>query len=644
LLLLSSADPVGDPAVVWRAAASLGIPTSTADVVEANALLTLSPRVVFPHPLFRSAVYGAASPDERREAHRALAEATEPDTDPDRRAWHRAQATAVPDEDIALELERSAARALTRGGFSAAAAFLERSAALSLDSSRRSSRALAAAQAKFQAGALDDALELLAGVELDIADDQALAAQGSLLRGRIAFAARRGHDAAPQLLSAARALEGVDPVLARSTYLEALAAAMYAGRLAQGEDLVSVSEAALAGSPLPATPGSSDLLLQGLAVQCTKGYALAAPLLKEALAAFAAEDRRTPQPNSLVFLASWVALHMWDDASWEDISRRQLTRVRQTGDLSILPFVLDNLGGVSAFRGQLAAAQSFSEEARVMTEATGVATFAYCRLAIAALRGREVEFAELIRTIVDRATAWGEGNALTMAEFLRGTLYNGLGRYDATLAAVTPNEFPYVGGAAIWALTEVIEAAVRCDERERAEAAFTLVEESTQSAGTDWALGIEARSRALLSSGDDADDLYKNAIEHLDRTSIRVQLARTHLLYGEWLRRERRRLDAREELRIAYELFKDFGVETFADRAARELSATGERARKRSVTTLDQLTPQESLIARLASQGATNREIALRLFISDSTVEYHLHKVFRKLNVRSRTELAGRFA
>ena len=279
-----------------------------------------------------------------------------------------------------------------------------------------------------------------------------------------------------------------------------------------------------------------------------------------------------------------------------------------------------------------------------MTEATGIAAHLAGRLCLAALRGVEAEFSELVRSSVSEARARGEGVALSVAEFLSGTLYNGLGRYETALTAVLPAERFYAEAPAIWALTELIEAAVRCGQPERARHAFERVQETTSAAGTDWGLGIEARCRALISDGDDVEALYGDAIERLGRTSIRVQLARTHLLYGEWLRRKRRRLDAREQLRTAYELFKDYGVEAFAERARVELEATGERARRRAVDTLDQLTPQEAQIARLAAEGETNREIAARLFISASTVEYHLRKAFRKLDVKSRTQLADRLS
>jgi DNA-binding CsgD family transcriptional regulator len=503
---------------------------------------------------------------------------------------------------------------------------------------------LAAAQTKFQAGSLDDALRLLETAELGGAVSEHVGAHVHRLRAEIAFASRRGSDAIPLLLAAAQELESVDQTLARATYLEALAAANFAGRLASGRGAVDVSEAVLAGPPMPARPQPSDLLLQGLAIRFTQGYAAGAPLLKQALRAFQDLTVLPAQEARWLWFASYVALYMWDDASWSALSTRHLDLVRQTGELSALPFVLSNRSSVYTSIGELRTAAILEEELRAATEATGIAAVPYGQLSLAALRGDEAEFAELIRTAVGEAEARGEGVALTVAEFMSGTLYNGLGRYEDALAAVVPSEPFYTEGAAIWAFTELIEAAVRLGQPERARSAFEHVEETTRAAGTDWALGIEARLRALLSDGDEAEELYKDAVTRLGRTSIRVQLARTHLLYGEWLRRERRRLDAREELRTAHELFRDFGVEPFAERARVELEATGLRARKRTVDTLDQLTPQETQIARLAAEGHTNREIAARLFISASTVEYHLRKAFRKLDVKSRTQLEDRLS
>ncbi len=641
LLLLAAADPLGDPALLWRAAEELGVGETAANVVESSGLLTLNGAATFRHPLVRSAVYGSAEPSERREVHRVLADATDPQLDPDRRAWHRAHAAFIPDEDVAADLERSAAQAQARGGYAAAAAFLERAVELSLEPSTRARRALAAAQAKFHAGGLDEAHSLLATAESSTGD-QRVRGQAQRLRAEIAFASRRGSDATPGLLAVAQELEPVDPSLARATYLEALAAATFVGRLADGVRAVDVSRAALAGPPMPPSAGPSDLLLQGLAVRFTEGYTAGAPLLKEALSAFQSEAILPAEEARWLWFASKVALDLWDDASWNVLSTRQLDLARKTGEVSALPFVLSFRSGVYAYLGDLRTAALLEEELSAAIEATGIAAVPYGRLSIAALRGDVAEFSELVRTVVGEAEARGEGLALTVTEFLSGTLYNGLGRYEDALAAVTPGERFYTEGTAIWTLTELIEAAVRLGQPERARDAFEHLEETTRAAGTDWARGIEARSRALLSDGDEAEELYEEAIVRLGRASIRVQLARAHLVYGEWLRRERRRVDARNELRIAYELFRDFGVDAFAERARLELEATGEHARKRTVDTLGQLTPQELQIARLAAEGHANKEIATRLFISTSTVEYHLRKAFRKLGVTSRTQLARR--
>jgi DNA-binding CsgD family transcriptional regulator len=644
LLLVAAADSVGDPALLWRAADLLGIAETAGDAVQSEGLLSFGPRTIFRHPLVRSAVYRGSEPKERREVHRALADATDPEADPDRRAWHQAHAAAAPDEDVASNLEDSASRAQARGGVAAAAAFLERASALTPEPSRRAERALLAAQAMFEGGSLDDALVLLDTAESGSVVADEIRARAHLLRAQIAFASSRGSDATPLLLAAARGLEQVLPRLARATYLEAMSAAMFAGRLTHSAGMVEVSEAALAGPPIPDAPAPSDLLLHGLAVRFTVGHEAGAPILKEALRAFQRESALPPSESRWLWFASWIALFMWDDAAWAALSARQLELVRETGALSALPFVLTNSSSVYAFLGELDTAMALETELTAATEATGIAPVPYGALSIAALRGREVEFSELMRTVVSEAEARGEGLALTVSEFLSGALYNGLCRYDRALAATLPAEEFSTEGPAIWALTELIEAAVRHGELDRARAALDRVQESTRAAGTDWALGIAARSRALLSDGAEAETLYREAIERLGRTTIRVQLARTHLLFGEWLRRAGRRLEAREELRRAHGLLSTFGVEAFADRARVELAATGEHARRRSADALDQLTPQEAQISRLVAEGLANREIAVRLFISPSTVEYHLRKAFRKLNVKSRTQLAHRLS
>ena len=639
LLLVAAAEPLGDPALLWRAADRLGLVDAVIEPAESVGLIEIGRRARFRHPLVRSAIYRAATLEERRQVHRALAEATDAHLDPDRRAWHLAEAAAGRDEDVADELERAAGRAQARGGLAAAAAFLQRAAALTPDRSRRTQRALAAAQTEFEAGVFDNALALLSTVDATTVNDRERAL-ADRLSAQIAFAARRGSDGAPLLLKAARELEPVDPGLARATYLEALGAAMFAGRLARGAGAVEVSEAALAGPPMPQSPRPPDLLLQGLAIRFTDGYTAAATPLKAALRAFRPQAAVLPPDEARwLWLAAWVALDLWDVQAWTVLSTQHLDLVREAGMLSALPFVLATRSSVYAFCGELGTAGSLEEELRAATEATGIAAVPYGALSLAALRGDEAELSELIQTSASEAEARGEGLVLTVTEFLSGVLYNGLGRHDAALAAVGRAERFNEEGPAIWALPELIEAAAQCEEHDLAERALERLTETTRASGTDRGLGIEARSRALLSRGDAAESLYREAIERTGRTRVRVDLARAHLLYGEWLRRERRRVDAGEQLRTALEMFTSMGTEAFAGRAEGELMATGERTRKRSVETRDELTAQEAQVARLARDGLSNPEIGERLFISPHTVAYHLRKVFSKLDISSRNQL-----
>jgi DNA-binding CsgD family transcriptional regulator len=638
-LLVAAADPVGDPALVRRAADRLGITGPVLEPAQSAGLLEIDAGVRFRHPLVRSAVYRAASSEQRNEVHRALAEATDAQVDPDRRAWHLAEATAGSDEHVAAELERAAGRAQARGGLAAAGAFLERSTALTPEPSLRAQRALAAAQTNYEAGSLDDALALLATAEAGALDDVGRA-RVDLLRAQIAFVARRGSDAAPLLLKAARNLETVDANLARATYLEALNAAVFAGRLAHGPGVVELSQAARSGPPAPQPPRPTDLLLDGLTIRFTEGYAAAAHTLKEAVGAFRSETALPPNEARWLWLACRVASDLWDDETWMLLSTRELERVRAAGALTVLPFVLIMRSAIHAFSGELAAVASTVDELRAVTEATGIATSPYGPLFVAAVRGDEAEISELIETTVSEAVARGEGLALTHTELARAILYNGLGRYDAALAAVRQAlELPHEMGSPTRAVAELVEAAVRCGELELAERALERLAEMAGASGTEWALGTVARSRALISDGEVAEGLYRDAIDRLGRTRVRVELARAHLLYGEWLRRERRRLDAREQLRTAHEMFGAMGAEAFARRAERELLATGERARRRTVETREDLTAQEAQIARFARDGLSNPEIASRLFISPRTVEYHLHKVFNKLGISSRGQL-----
>jgi DNA-binding CsgD family transcriptional regulator len=641
LLLVAAAEPLGDPVLLWRAAERLGITGSAGEPAESAGLIEIDGPVRFRHPLVRSAVYGAASAVQRRRVHRALAEATDAGTDPDRRAWHLAEATARPDEDVASELERGAGRAQSRGGLAAAAAFLERAAALTPERSRRARRALAAAQTKYEAGALDDALALLSNAEKDGVDDL-LRGRTALLRARIVFASRRGSDAPPLLLRAARELESVDATLARATYLEAFSAALFAGRLARGAGVVEVAEAVRAGSPPPERARPSDLLLHGLAIRFTKGYSAGAPILRQALSAFRRDAVLPPEDARWLWFACWAAADLWDDETWDLLSARQLEGVRAAGALTAIPFALTARSAVHLVCGDVRAAASQVDEIRTVSEATGIAIPPYGPLWLAGLRGREAELSRLMETAVDEAVARGEGYALADAELVRAILYNGLGRYEVALSVFgADGERSYDLNTPPRAVAEVIEAAVRCGERQLASRLLDRLAEMARASGTDWVLGVEARSRALLSDGDAADKLYREAIERLERTRLRLDLARARLLYGEWLRRERRRLDARQHLRAAVEMFRRMDTDGFAGRAERELLATGERARKRTVETREDLTAQEAQVARLAREGLSNAAIGERLFISQHTVAYHLRKVFSKLGISSRNQLGA---
>jgi DNA-binding CsgD family transcriptional regulator/tetratricopeptide (TPR) repeat protein len=637
LLLVAAAEPVGDPVLVWRAAGRLGIGIKAA--AETDGLLTIGASVTFRHPLVRSSVYRAASPEDRQAVHRALADATDPEVDPDRRAWHLAQATSGLDEDVASELERSAGRAQARGGLAAAAAFLEGAVRFTVDPERRARRALAAAQAKHLAGAPDAALQLL-----DIARagplDELVSARVDLLRAQIAFASSHGSDAPPLLLAAAKRLEALDIDLARATYLDAVSAAQFAGRLAGSVGAQEVARAALAAQPPPHPPRASDLLLDGLATRSTAGYAAAAPMIKRALRAFRSENISSEEELRSLWLASRHAGVMWDDESWDVLTARHLKLAREAGALTVLPLSLNIRIAVDTFAGELATAASLTEELRAVTEATGGRFPPYAPLLIGALRGREAEAPDLIEEIVKEVTARGEGLGLAAAEWARAVVYNGVSRYeDALMAAERATQHPEGLTFFNWALVELIESAARAGKPELAADALQQLSEMTRASGSNWVIGVEARSRALLSEREAAETLYRQAIEALERTRVQVELARAHLVYGEWLRREHRRLDAREQLRLAHKLFTQFGMEAFAERARVELQATGEHARKRTVETRDDLTPQEVHIARLAADGATNQEIAAQLFISPSTVDYHLRKAFRKLEVKSRHQL-----
>src|SRR6476660_8887546 len=640
LLLTAAAEPTGDVTLLWRAAGLQGIPDDAAAAAEDAGLIELGGRVRFVHPLVRSAVYQVASAGDRRAAHRVLAEATDPDADADRRAWHLAHAAPRPDETVAAELERSAGRAQARGGLAAAAAFLERAAALTPDPAQRAERALAAAQAKIQAGAFEAAVKLL-GLAEAAPLGELQRARADLLRAQLAFAASRGSDAPPLLLKAAKRLEPIDSDLARASYLDAMMAALFACRLASPDgDMPKVARAAYAAPPPAHAPGAPDLLLDGLAAHFSEGPPVGAPILRRALSAF---DRETSGEADFrgLSLAFTVAMNMWDADRSEMRSKRYVQLAREAGALSEIPLALTQHTHRLFLAGELAAAALLVDEVQVATEATGSTFEPYAAMSSAALRGSEVEASALIEAILNNVRLRGEGIGITVAEWSNAVLNNGLGRYQTALSAAERATENYGGELVFpnWGLVELIEAAARSGSPERGTAAMRRLSQSTRASSTDWALGVEARSRALLTDGASADPLYLEAIERLGRTRMRAELARAHLVYGEWLRRENHRTEAREQLRSAYQMLTAMGMEGFADRARRELLATGETVRKRTVDTLTDLTAQEAHIAKLARNGRTNQQIGSQLFISPRTVEWHLGNVFTKLGITSRKDL-----
>jgi DNA-binding CsgD family transcriptional regulator len=639
LVLLAAAEPTGDAMLLWRAAERLGIGLTAADGAEAQGLLAIGARVRFRHSLVRSAIYNSATAQERRAVHLALAKATDQEVDPDRRAWHLAAAAAGPDEEVASELERSAVRAQARGGLAAAAAFLQRSLALTREPSRRGRRALAAAQASLQAGAFDATPGLLATAEVGPLDEFQRA-QVDLVRAQLSFAVNRGSDAPPLLLKAAKQFASLDPQLARDTYLEALFASMFAGRLGKGGGLLSVAQAARAAPPAPEPPRAADLLLDGYTLAITEGYAVGAPILQRAVKAFQSPKTSSDEVLRWTFLACYAAQSLWDEGSYRAIPTRSIQLARDAGALSVLPLALTYRMGEHLHAGELGAAASMLEDLDVVTEATGVQLPPYAAVALASWRGREAEYEEMKKVSLSGLVERGEGMGVTFVEWTTAVLYNGLGKYgDALAAAQAASEHGEELQSPLW-LHELVEAAARSGNRDVAAEALEELCGMTRVIGTDWALGIEARSRALLSEKAAAERLYSKAIDHLERTVARVELARARLLYGEWLRREGRRVDARAQLRAAHDQLSSVGAEAFAERARHELLATGERVRKRTVETRDVLTAQERQIAHLARDGLSNPEIGGRLFISPRTVKYHLSKVFTKLDISSRAQLA----
>ncbi|XVV08949.1 helix-turn-helix transcriptional regulator [Actinoplanes sp. CA-131856] len=674
VLLTAAAEPLGDAGLLRRATRLLDLPATAGAPAEAAGLIELGSRVRFRHPLVRTAVYRAASPAARRDVHHALARATDAATDPDRRAWHRANAADEHDEAVAAELAGSAERAQRRGGVAAAAEFLRRAAELTPDPGTRAARALAAAEAEMRCGAFEVALKLL--VTADEAADEAAGegpasewhrATAALMRAQIAFAS--GHDmAAPRLLlEAARRFEPLDAARARDTYRDAMGAAILAADFAGGSGVAEVARA-IRTSPRPEPHRPGDDLLDSLAVARTDGYLTAAPLLLRALRAFrddpageatrsepGAEERGGAGDQGWLWLAGMTAADLWDDETWAAVTRRHVRVARAVGDLSALPLTLSSLAVVELFAGEHASAASRVAEIQAIGEATGVALAPYGALTLAAWRGDEAVATPLIEAGMADAAARGEAAGILALNWAQAVLLNGLGRYqEAIPAARAAAAHPIHSAIVYWALGELVEAAVRSGDRATAEEAYNRLASTARASGTDWALGSLARAGALLADGGgtgsgaahsdgadgaDADALYRRAVEHLSRTRIRTETARAHLLYGEWLRRRNHRRAARGHLRTAYDMLTAAGAGAFAERARHELAAAGGPVTEVATRASDALTAQEAHIARLAGRGLTNPEIGAQLFLSPHTVEWHLRKVFTKLGITSRRQL-----
>jgi DNA-binding CsgD family transcriptional regulator len=636
LLQLAAADPTGDLVLVRRAAGRLGLPVQAAIPAVEAGLVEFRVGVRFRHPLVRSAAYRSAPADIRQELHGALAEVTDAVVDPDRRAWHRAQAAAGPDEEVAAELERSAGRAQARGGLAAAAAFLERSVLLTADPARHADRTLAAAEANLRAGVFDRALELLASAEAGRLDDFA-GARADLLRARVAFASGLGSDAPPLLLKAAGRLEHLDLDLARETYLNGWLAASFAGNLTGAGGFLEVSRAARA---LPAAPSPRpiDLLLEGLALTCTDGRAAGAATLRRVVQVFSSGHVRREDGLS----GGWMAaILLWDDHAAREIMERQVGLSRAAGALDELPLSLTSLATSAVSGGDFTAATVLIDEIDAICRLTGSRIAPYPAMYLAALRGDPAALTPLTEAAGEAARSGGQGAVVPYIHWATAILHNGLGQYADALAAAreaTGATHPFVS---MWALPEMVEAAARAgDVRAAAEALATLTE-STRAGGTEAGLGLEARSRALVDGPEHAEASFREAIDRLGHTRLRPDLARAHLLHGEWLRRENRRVAAREQLRVAHRMLAEIGMEAFAERARRELLATGEKVRKRAKKSPGTLTAQEIVIARLAVDGRTNAEIGAQLFLSARTIEWHMRHIFTKLGVGSRRELPG---
>ena len=644
LLAVAAAEPAASAALVWRAAGKLGIDPEAAATADVGGLAEFTPRVEFRHPLIRSVVYHSMPLRQRRRIHQALAAVADGDERPDRMAWHLGMAAVGPDEAVAARLEQAAGRARERGGYAATVTFLTRAADLSADRGLRGGRLLAAAEAALTAGQSSRAGVLLEAATPQLGGPLARA-QARRLDGRIRFALGQARETSSVLLEAARALAPIDPYSAREALLEALEAAVYAGWSASQAVLAEIAGAARATRAASGPASATDLLLDGFAVRATAGYPAAVPLLRRAIALLRADDLSPQEGLRRLRLGVVASADLLDDQAQHALAIRWVQLARDHGALTALPVALNQQSVFAEVEaGRFDAARACFAEAFEISAATGnpgvVGTAGVSEVFELAWRGRETDTRRVAAAVAHEATAADRGGQNILAQYCLAVLELGLGNYQAALqcaVGVYDDDAPFMG---TYVLPELVEAAARCGQTGLAEAALGRLAERAVASGTPLALGLLARSRALLASDTDAEPPYEEAVRHLEQCRSIPQLARAHLVYGEWMRRQRRRRDARERLRTAHDMFTAMGAGAFAERARVELLATGERARQRTAETAEELTPQEARIARLVSEGESNRDIAAQLFLSPSTVDYHLRKVFRKTGVTSRTQLA----
>ena len=639
LLLLAAAEPSGDPNLLWRACSVLGLEPEVADFPGVDRLLTFAPRIEFRHPLIRSAVYHGATGLSRQRAHKALAAVSDPERDPDRRAWHLAAAAVGPDEDVAAELECSADRARDRGGWSAAAASLRRAAALTPDKERRAVRQLHAAHAELVAGSPAVAAELLEQATPALADP-GRRAEAMRLRAWTRFQLGERDTIPALLLDAAEAMKPLDPGRARQILLEAWGTALYSGE-AGVRDLARVSRETPRPEQTAQSPG--DMLLDGFALLDTD-YPAGADLLRRAIGVLKESDAADDEDLHWMSLGCLAAHALWDDEAMQALSTRAVTSARARGALSALLTRLGYQALAQLVCGQVPTADATLCERRAISSATGnVGGFGCCAvldLAILARRGHAGPARELATAALQEAQERGQAGVAMFVRSALALLELSLGDSDAALDHAQPvcETDSFFHGTLI--LPDLIEAAARSGKRAIAKAALTRLTTRAEASGTELAMGLLARARALLAPDGEAERLYAEAVKRLEQCQAAGELARAHLLYGEWLRARRRRRDAREHLRTAYGMFDAMGAEAFAERARIGLLASGEQTGAHTPRGRDALTAHESKIALLAGQGASNQEIAEELFISSSTVAYHLRKVFVKLNITSRAQLA----